>query len=162
MRLLVSSEIGSLKQVLVHRPGKELEQLTLHLGRMLFDDIPYLAGAQKEHDLFASTLAREGAQVRYLTDMAAQSLGDPEVRKRFIREFVQEGGPVARFHSQALEEMLGSIQDPKELVEKPCPASPTRRLACKTRIPWPNWPGRTPDSCWTPSPTCISPGIPSR
>ena len=119
MRLLVSSEIGSLKQVLVHRPGKELEQLTpLHLGRMLFDDIPYLAGAQKEHDLFASTLAREGAQVRYLTDMAAQSLGDPEVRKRFIREFVQEGGPVARFHSQALEEMLGSIQDPKELVEK--------------------------------------------
>ena len=119
MRLFVSTEIGPLKQVLIHRPGQELEQLTPpHLGRMLFDDIPYLAGAQREHDLFAQTLSQHGAQVRYLTDMVAQSLGDEAVRAQFIQEFISEGGPVAQYNSQALTELLGSIKEPKALVEK--------------------------------------------
>lgn len=119
MRLFVSTEIGPLRQVLIHRPGQELEQLTpTHLGRMLFDDIPYLAGAQKEHDLFARTLAEHGARVRYLTDMVAESLGDEAVRRQFIREFIREGGPIAQYNSQALEELLSGIQDSKTLVKK--------------------------------------------
>ena len=119
MRLSVSSEIGALKEVLVHRPGQELEQLTPpHLGRMLFDDIPYLGGAQKEHDQFVQALRDEGAQVRYLTDMVAESLTDETVRAQFIRDFIMEGGPLARYNRQALEEMLGSIRDPRALVEK--------------------------------------------
>ncbi len=119
MRLSVSSEIGPLKEVLIHRPGRELEQLTpTHLGRMLFDDIPYLAGAQKEHDLFARALSEAGARVRYLTDMAAEALAEEEVRAQFIRDFVQEGGPLAQYNHQALEELLGDIRDPRALVEK--------------------------------------------
>ncbi len=119
MRLSVSSEIGPLKEVLVHRPGQELEQLTPpHLGRMLFDDIPYLAGAQREHDQFVQALRNEGASVRYLTDMVADTLVVEGVRTQFINEFIQEGGPMAQYNQEALQEMLGAIKDPKALVEK--------------------------------------------
>ena len=48
------SEIGRLKKVLLHRPGQELENLMPdYLERLLFDDIPYLREAQREHDAFA-------------------------------------------------------------------------------------------------------------
>ena len=41
--LNVTSEIGNLKAVLLHKPGKELERLTPeYLRELLFDDIPWL------------------------------------------------------------------------------------------------------------------------
>lgn len=44
----VKNEIGQLKEVLVHRPGNELLNLTPEkLHDLLFDDIPYLKIAQK-------------------------------------------------------------------------------------------------------------------
>ncbi|ARW19005.1 Arginine deiminase [Pediococcus pentosaceus] len=47
----VTSEIGKLKTVMLHRPGKEIENITPDsMERLLFDDIPYLPIAQKEHD----------------------------------------------------------------------------------------------------------------
>ena len=53
----VKSEIGTLKKVLVHRPGRELLNLTPDsLERLLFDDIPYLPVAQEEHDEFVRIL----------------------------------------------------------------------------------------------------------
>ena len=53
----VRSEIGPLKKVLLHRPGNELLNLTPDtLTRLLFDDIPFLPDAQKEHDEFANIL----------------------------------------------------------------------------------------------------------
>ena len=57
----VTSEIGKLKTVLVHRPGKELENLTPDLlEKLLFDDIPYLKVAQEEHDFFRRYIAARG------------------------------------------------------------------------------------------------------
>ena len=54
------SEIGKLNRVLLHRPGRELEALTpATMERLLFDDVPYLKEAQKEHDQFAKD-SREG------------------------------------------------------------------------------------------------------
>lgn len=42
MGINVKSEIKPLKKVLLHRPGKELENLTPDtLERLLFDDIPF-------------------------------------------------------------------------------------------------------------------------
>ena len=39
----VTSEIGKLKTVMLHRPGKEIENVYPEiLHRMLVDDIPYL------------------------------------------------------------------------------------------------------------------------
>lgn len=59
--LHITSEIGKLKTVLLHRPGEELENLTPeYLKDLLFDDIPHLAVAQKEHDAFANVLRERG------------------------------------------------------------------------------------------------------
>ena len=47
----VTSEIKPLKKVLLHRPGRELLNLTPNtLEELLFDDIPYLKVADEEHD----------------------------------------------------------------------------------------------------------------
>ena len=70
----VTSEIGKLKKVLLHRPGKELLNLTPDkLDELLFDDIPFLKVAQKEHDAFADILSKNGVEVVYLEDLAAEA-----------------------------------------------------------------------------------------
>ena len=71
----VTSEIKPLKKVLLHRPGKELLNLTPDtLGRLLFDDIPFLKVAQAEHDRFAEILRENGVEVVYLEDLMAEVL----------------------------------------------------------------------------------------
>ena len=56
-----TSEIGRLRTVMLHRPGRELENLMPeYLDRLLFDDIPYLKVAQAEHDAFADCLRAAG------------------------------------------------------------------------------------------------------
>ena len=66
----VKSEIGTLKRVLLHRPGKELLNLVpSRLHELLFDDIPYLEEAIKEHDAFADILRKEGVEVVYVEDL---------------------------------------------------------------------------------------------
>ena len=68
----VTSEIGKLKKVLLHRPGNELLNLTPDtLEELLFDDIPFLLDAQKEHDAFAQALRDNGVEVVYLEDLMA-------------------------------------------------------------------------------------------
>ena len=120
MTICVKSEIGQLKKVLLHRPGKELEHLVpQELERLLFDDIPYLALARNEHDTFAGILAEQGAEVVYLEDLMAETLNaDPELREGFIREFISEAGPIAQAHSEELCEALSEISDNKEMVLK--------------------------------------------
>lgn len=120
MQLSVFNEISPLKRVLMHRPGAELEQLTpTHLGRMLFDDIPYLSGAQKEHDAFADSLRQNGAEVVYLADLAAETLAaDPSLKEKFIHDYIQESGDLGRYYAQPLSQLLGDIADEKTLVLK--------------------------------------------
>ena len=89
----VTSEIGKLKKVLLHRPGNELLNLTPDtLGELLFDDIPYLEDAQKEHDAFAAALRENGVEVVYLEDLVADVIKDDNVRTKFIKQFIKEAG----------------------------------------------------------------------
>ena len=75
MAINVKSEIGRLQTVLLHRPGSELEQLAPNsMARLLFDDIPYLRGAQAEHDCFADVLRERGVKVLYLSELMAQTI----------------------------------------------------------------------------------------
>ena len=69
----VNSEIGKLKSVLLHRPGAEVENITPDtMKQLLFDDIPYLKIAQKEHDFFAQTLRDNGAETVYLENLTTE------------------------------------------------------------------------------------------
>ena len=73
--ICVQSEVGKLKTVLLHRPGKELENLMPDsLSRQLFDDIPYLVHAREEHDQFAKTLQECGVKVLYLDDLLKEAV----------------------------------------------------------------------------------------
>ena len=119
MSICVRSETGTLEQVLLHRPGAELEQLVPgELERLLFDDIPYLQAAQQEHDAFAEMLRHNGTQVLYLEELMAQTLAaDPQVRRRFVRQFIEEGGRIARHFQPALYEYLTALED-DELVRR--------------------------------------------
>ena len=79
----VKSEIKPLKKVLLHRPGKELLNLTPNtLEELLFDDIPFLKVAQAEHDAFAQALRNEGVEVFYLEDLTAEVLAADPAPKR--------------------------------------------------------------------------------
>ena len=119
MPIDVRSEIGALEQVLLHRPGAELEQLVPgELERLLFDDIPYLRAARQEHDAFAALLRENGTQVVYLEELMTQTLAvDPQVRRRFVRQFIDEGGRIARHYQSALYDYLMALDD-RELVRR--------------------------------------------
>ena len=118
MAICVKSEIGQLKKVLLHRPGKELEHLVPEeLERLLFDDIPFMRLAQQEHDTFAAILRDQGVEVVYLEDLAAETLQtNPGLREVFLRQFLQEGGPYAQNHARELSNMLMAIKDEREFV----------------------------------------------
>ncbi len=137
MSLSVHSETAPLREVLLHRPGSELEQLTpTHLGRMLFDDIPFLTGAQREHDAFADTLRAHGVKVRYLLDLAAQTLHQSDdLRLRFIDDYIAAAGPAATYYAQPLRELLGSIKDCHQLVEHTMRGITDRDLGLGPRRP---------------------------
>ncbi len=92
--LHVFSEIGKLKSVLLHRPGRELENLTpSSMERLLFDDIPYLKIAQKEHDTFAQVLRDQGVEVLYLVDLVEETLkANPKLTPSFVEQFILEAG----------------------------------------------------------------------
>ena len=118
MPIQVFSETAPLKTVLLHRPGRELEHLVPGtMGRLLFDDIPYLAGAQEEHDRFAALLRENGVSVKYLTALMAEALDHcPALRLPFLRTFIQESGPVAKGYEEALLPYLLDMADNQTLV----------------------------------------------
>ena len=116
----VTSEIGKLKKVLLHRPGNELLNLTPDtLSRLLFDDIPYLPDAQKEHDAFANALRENGVEVVYLEDLMADVIAqNTNIKTKFIKQFMKEAGINTIKYKNLVEDYLMAIKDPKELVLK--------------------------------------------
>jgi len=83
MNLTLNSEYGKLKAVIIHRPGREIERLTPgNTSELLFEDVPYLEGMQREHDEFASLIKdSSGAIVYRLKDLLVEVLIDPSLRK---------------------------------------------------------------------------------
>ncbi|WP_194815877.1 arginine deiminase [Nocardia sp. XZ_19_385] len=74
-RLGVTSEVGTLRTVLLHRPGDELRRLTpRNNDQLLFDGIPWVERAQQEHDTFAGVLRDRGVEVLLLSDLLAETL----------------------------------------------------------------------------------------
>ena len=79
-RLGVDSEVGLLRRVILHRPGRELERLTpTNKDELLFDDVLWVKRARQEHDAFTYTLRERGVTVLHLQDLLAEVLDDPAV-----------------------------------------------------------------------------------
>ncbi|RDY32704.1 arginine deiminase [Lachnotalea glycerini] len=121
MCINVKSEIAPLKKVLLHRPGKELENLTPDtLERLLFDDIPFLQVAQEEHDEFAKVLRENNVEVVYLEDLVAEVLNQSdEIRDQFVRQWIEEAGiATGKYQQKIFDFMMRYKDDNKALVLK--------------------------------------------
>lgn len=116
--LNVKSEIKELKKVLLHRPGRELENLTPKwLNQLLFDDIPWLDLAQKEHDAFADIFRKNGVEVLYLVDLVAEALdSSDEVKNEFINQFIEEASITSDTLKLLIFDYLKSMKITKEMI----------------------------------------------
>ena len=100
----VTSEVGRLRTVLLHRPGNELKRLTpRNSADLLFNGIPWLGRAQEEHDVFAQALRDHGVEVLYLRDLLVETLDLPDAREGAVVDIEREWrlGP-------ALQSILGA------------------------------------------------------
>ncbi len=89
MRYEVASEVGRLRQVILHRPGNELTRLTpTNMDDLLFDDVLWQSRAEAEHDAFAALLREHGAEVLYLTDLLAETLAVDEAREHVLAQIL--------------------------------------------------------------------------
>lgn len=115
--LNVTSEIGNLKAVLLHKPGKELERLTPdYLRELLFDDIPWLRKMRDEHDEFAGVLTKRGAKVYYIEDLLEEVLGNVDVKRNLINDILLH----SNIENNDLREMIFSYlfdKSPAEVTE---------------------------------------------
>jgi arginine deiminase len=102
----VSSEIGKLESVLVHRPGIEIGRITPeNKEALLFDDLLWLERAQEEHDSFVSLMRGRGIEVLYFEDLLSDVLDMPEVRAGVVADVfspAQCGPRVASAMAEAL------------------------------------------------------------
>ena len=130
----VKSEIKPLKKVLLHRPGNELLNLTPDsLERLLFDDIPYLKIAQEEHDEFARILRMNGVEVVYLEDLMTEVLDiNPDIKEKFVRQFVYEAGIKTPKYKNAVIEFLVEFNN-RDLVLKTMEGIRVSELAAMER-----------------------------
>lgn len=94
----VDSEVGPLRQVLLHRPGLELKRLTPgNKDRLLFDDVLWVTRAQEEHDRFAQVLRDRGVLVHLFGELLHATVTIPEARAYVLDRIFEERiyGPMA-------------------------------------------------------------------
>ena len=77
----VDSEVGVLREVVVHRPDLELARLTPgNIEELLFDDVLWAKRAREEHDAFVGALQDQGVQVHHYADLLGDVLDLPQGR----------------------------------------------------------------------------------
>jgi arginine deiminase len=87
-RIHIDSEIGKLNAVMVHRPGREIENMTpASAAEVLYDDILNLQLAVREHDQLTGVLRRV-AKVYEFEDLLRDTLADERMKGLLIDELV--------------------------------------------------------------------------
>jgi arginine deiminase len=98
--------VGTLRVVILHRPGAELQRLTpRNNDALLFDGLPWVAKAQQEHDAFADVMRSRGVEVLLLGDLLTEALVSGAARMQGIAAAVDSrrlGLPLAQELSKYL------------------------------------------------------------
>lgn len=111
MTLHVGSEVGRLRQVIVHRPGLEMHRLTpANKERYLFDEILWVERAQQEHDGFVQVMQDRGVLVHHFDRLLCETLAVPQARQQVLEESLDERhvGPLA---ADQLRQMFDAMDD---------------------------------------------------
>jgi arginine deiminase len=78
----VSSEVGTLKTVIVHRPDLAHERLSpSNCHELLFDDVIWVRRARQEHDAFVDLMRGRGVEVLLFHDLLEETLDQPDARE---------------------------------------------------------------------------------
>ncbi len=123
MRLNVTSEIGKLKSVLVHLPGREIDiMVPPMMNQLLFDDILYGQVAREEHRRFQQVIRFVATEVFDIQDLLEETFAEEETKHEIVRDFskrnklnrrltawLQEQTPAA-----LAEVLIGGIPSEKE------------------------------------------------
>lgn len=111
--LKVNSEINTLKKVLLHRPNVELNVLNENNKQeYLFDELPNLSIAQKEHDYFSKILKDNNVEVVYILDLMKDVLDSNNVKESFIKDYLKQ----ANCDDEKIYNEFLKINDNKELL----------------------------------------------
>ncbi len=105
----VHSEVGTLRQVVLHKPGLELLRLTPgNKDSLLFDEVLWVRRARQEHDAFADALRERGVVVHLFGDLLAETLKQDEARSWVLRRVITDhthGPTLVRPLREALDAM---------------------------------------------------------
>jgi len=87
----VHSEVGRLRQVMVHRPGLEHSRLTpSNAEELLFDDVLWVTKAKSEHDGFCEVMRERGVEVFEAETLLTEALAKPDARDWVIAHILNE------------------------------------------------------------------------
>jgi arginine deiminase len=106
----VHSEVGKLRQVIVHRPELSLKRLTPgNHDELLFDDVLWVERAQWEHDQFVTRMRERGVEVFYVQDLLSEALAASEEARRRLVELVTSEYVVGTGLVEPVREVLGKL-----------------------------------------------------
>jgi arginine deiminase len=112
MRLNVNSEIGRLKSVLVHLPGREIDEMVPPMmNQLLFDDILYGQVAREEHRRFQQLIRYIADDVFDLQDLLEELFDDGDVKERVVRDFGRRNRLGRKLVSALLEERPAALAE---------------------------------------------------
>jgi arginine deiminase len=107
IQINIDSEIGALNTVVVHRPGREIENMTpASAAEVLYDDILNMELATREHDQLTGVL-RQVADVYEFEDLLRDTLEDERMKGLLVDELVNLYD--CREHAQELKETDNAV-----------------------------------------------------
>ncbi|MDQ2895943.1 MAG: arginine deiminase [Actinomycetota bacterium] len=112
----VDSEVGTLRKVIVHRPGLEHTRLTpANAQELLFDDVIWVKRAKEEHDAFCGVMRDRGVEVLYAEQLLTDVLEVPEAQ-RWVLDRVLDERHVGVYLARSGHEW-GSNAAPRDLAD---------------------------------------------
>ena len=112
MQLHVTSEIGRLKSVLVHLPGREIDVMVPPMmAQLLFDDILYGQVAREEHRRFQQLIRFVADEIYDIQDLLEEIFEDADVKRRVVRDFARRNGLGRRLASWLLEQPAAALAE---------------------------------------------------
>lgn len=112
MRLNVTSEIGRLKSVLVHLPGREIDvMIPPMMAQLLFDDILYGQVAREEHRRFQQLIRFVADDVYDTQDLLEEVLEDDDTKDEIVRDLAKRNGFTRRLTHWLREQSAAALAE---------------------------------------------------
>src|SRR5215218_7444983 len=112
MRLNVTSEIGRLKSVLVHLPGREIDVMVPPMmTQLLFDDILYGQVAREEHRRFQQLIRFVAPEILDIQDLLEEVLEDDDVKRRIVRDLAKRHRMPRRLTARLAKKKAGVLAE---------------------------------------------------